>query len=149
MASLVGIDWPVNSVGVLPDVDHTRTGFLNPRGGEVTLAHMALVNTQVLLEHYRIKHGKLSPAIECKLSYLLQELKRAHVLFYKPFSPLEDVGDSGMPARVRKLASIEQSLRGGQWNEARRQSAQLIDTCLEGLRYLETSVCVVSLRILT
>ncbi|KAN0080207.1 Phosphatidylinositolglycan class N (PIG-N) domain containing protein [Tylopilus felleus] len=122
MASLVGIDWPVNSVGVLPDVDHTRTGFLNPRGGEVTLAHMALVNTQVLLEHYRIKH----------------ELKRAHVLFYKPFSPLEDVGDSGMPARVRKLASIEQSLRGGQWNEARRQSAQLIDTCLEGLRYLET-----------
>ncbi|KAI9457866.1 Phosphatidylinositolglycan class N-domain-containing protein [Boletus coccyginus] len=122
MASLIGIDWPVNSVGVLPDVDHTRAGFLNLCGGEEALAHMALVNTQVLLEHYRIKH----------------ELKQAHVLFYKPFGPLEGVHDSGMPARIRKLASIEQSLREGQWNEARRQSAELINTCLEGLRYLET-----------
>ncbi|KAG8215462.1 hypothetical protein J3R82DRAFT_9079 [Butyriboletus roseoflavus] len=97
MASLVGINWPVNSVGVLPDVDHSRAGFLDPRGGEEALAHAALVNTQVLLEHYRVKH-----------------------------------------ARMRKLGSIEHSLREGRWIEARRQSAQLINTCLEGLRYLET-----------
>ena len=62
MASLVGIDWPANSVGVLPDVDDTRAGFLNPHGGEESLAHMALVNTQVLLEHYRVKHGTFPPA---------------------------------------------------------------------------------------
>ena len=67
MASLIGIDWPVNSVGVLPDVDHTRVGFLNPRGGEEALAHMAFVNTQVLLEHYLIKHGKLASVIECRI----------------------------------------------------------------------------------
>ena len=67
MASLIGIDWPVNSVGVLPDVDHTRAGFLNPRGGEEALAHMAFVNTQVLLEHYLIKHGKLASVIECRI----------------------------------------------------------------------------------
>ena len=73
-----------------------------------------------------------------------QELKQAHLLFYKPFGPLEGVGDSEMPARIRKLASIDQSLREGQWNEARRQSAQLINTCLEGLRYLETSVYLVT-----
>ncbi|KAF8439955.1 Phosphatidylinositolglycan class N-domain-containing protein [Boletus edulis BED1] len=137
MASLVGIDWPVNSVGVLPDIDHTQPGFLNPREGEEALARMALVNTQVLLEHYRIKHGKLSSAIECRFSSF-QELKQAHVLFYKPFVPLEGLGDSGVPARIRKLASIEQSLREAQWDEARQRSAQLIDTCLEGLRYLET-----------
>ena len=148
MASLIGIDWPVNSVGVLPDVDHTRVGFLNPRGGEEALAHMAVVNIQVLLEHYRVKHGKLSPATECRSSSL-QELKQAHVLFYKPFGPLESMGDSGMPVRIRELASIEQSLREGHWNEARRQSAQLISTCLEGLRYLETSAYLVSHRVLT
>lgn len=54
-----------------------------------------------------------------------------------------------MPARIQKLASIEQSLKEKQWNEARRQSAQLIDTCLEGLRYLETSAYVMSHCILT
>ena len=53
----------MNSVGVLPDVDHTRVGFLDPHGGEEALARTALVNTQVLLEHYRIKHGMLSSAI--------------------------------------------------------------------------------------
>ncbi|KAG9310904.1 Phosphatidylinositolglycan class N-domain-containing protein [Chiua virens] len=122
MASLIGINWPANSVGVLPDVDHTRTGFLDPRGGEETLAHMALVNTKVLLEHYRVKH----------------ELKQANVLFYKPFNPLENVDESGMPARVRIIESIEQSIRQGRWDKARGQSTQLIETCLEGLRYLET-----------
>ena len=63
MASLIGINWPANSVGVLPDVDHTQAGFLDPHGGEETLARMALVNTQVLLEHYRIKHGMLLSVI--------------------------------------------------------------------------------------
>lgn len=143
MASLVGTDWPANSVGVLPDVDYTQAGFLDPREGEEALVHMALVNTQVLLEHYRIKHGKLSSAVECSFSSS-QELKQANILFYKPFDSLEGMDDSGIPARIRKLASIEQSLREGQWNEARRQSAQLINTCLEGLRYLETSAHVVS-----
>lgn len=65
MASLVGMDWPANSVGVLPDVDHTRAGFLNPRRGEESFAHMALVNTQVLLEHYHMKHGKLTSIVKC------------------------------------------------------------------------------------
>ena len=47
MASLIGIDWPVNSVGVLPDVDPTRPGFLSPRRGDETLARLALVNAKV------------------------------------------------------------------------------------------------------
>lgn len=75
MASLIGIDWPVNSVGVLPDVDHTRPGFLNPRGGEGALARMSLVNTRVLLEHYRIKHGNCHLPLDLD-SHLSKNLSR-------------------------------------------------------------------------
>ena len=57
MAALIGVDWPVNSVGVLPDVDPMRPGYLNLSGGERDLAEAALVNAKVLLEHYRVKHG--------------------------------------------------------------------------------------------
>jgi GPI ethanolamine phosphate transferase 1 len=28
MATLIGVDWPVNSVGVLPDTDISRPGYL-------------------------------------------------------------------------------------------------------------------------
>jgi GPI ethanolamine phosphate transferase 1 len=28
MATLIGVDWPVNSVGVLPDTDTSRPGYL-------------------------------------------------------------------------------------------------------------------------
>jgi GPI ethanolamine phosphate transferase 1 len=47
MASLIGIDWPVNSVGVLPDVDPSRPGYLSPRLGDESLARSALVNAKV------------------------------------------------------------------------------------------------------
>jgi GPI ethanolamine phosphate transferase 1 len=47
MASLIGIDWPINSVGVLPDVDPSRHGYLSPRLGDESLARSALVNAQV------------------------------------------------------------------------------------------------------
>ncbi|KAG6863264.1 hypothetical protein C0995_007540, partial [Termitomyces sp. Mi166 len=46
MASLIGIDWPVNSVGVLPDVDPTRPGYLSPELGEESLAQTAFVNAK-------------------------------------------------------------------------------------------------------
>lgn len=49
MASLIGIDWPVNSVGVLPDVDPTQPGYLSPSRGDKTLAQAALVNAKVRL----------------------------------------------------------------------------------------------------
>ncbi|KIJ64347.1 hypothetical protein HYDPIDRAFT_133114 [Hydnomerulius pinastri MD-312] len=122
MASLIGTDWPANSVGVLPDVDPTRVGFLSPRGGKESLARSALVNARVLLEHYIVKH----------------ELKAAHALFYKPFAVLEAIGDSGVPARINKVAIIESLLGEARWDEARQHSSDLIGSCLEGLRYLET-----------
>ena len=76
MAAVTGIDWPVNSVGVLPDVDVTRAGYLHLQNGEEAIAHAALVNAKVcdlglmlgllftlakvILEHYRVKHGRSS-----------------------------------------------------------------------------------------
>jgi phosphatidylinositol glycan class N len=58
MSALIGTDWPVNSVGVLPDVDGSRPGYLDwsdDDGG--SRAEAALTNAKVLLEHYRVKHG--------------------------------------------------------------------------------------------
>ena len=57
MAALIGIDWPVNSVGVLPDVDPLLPGYLDSTNGAEGSARAALVNAKVILEQYRIKHG--------------------------------------------------------------------------------------------
>ena len=47
MSALLGIHWPVNSVGVLPDVDPQMDGYLNMRGGETEIAEAAVVNAKV------------------------------------------------------------------------------------------------------
>ena len=57
MAALVGIDWPVNSVGVIPDVDPTRPGYLKLKDGNKGKAKVGLTNAKVILEQYRIKDG--------------------------------------------------------------------------------------------
>ncbi|KAJ7665103.1 Phosphatidylinositolglycan class N-domain-containing protein [Mycena polygramma] len=119
MAALVGIDWPVNSVGVLPDVDPARPGYLLPQQGDRMLAKAAQVNAKMIIEHYRIKH----------------ELKMAHTVLYKPFGHLEELGPSN---RLSRLKKIENAISEEQWRLARELSADLIETGLEGLRYLQT-----------
>lgn len=47
MAALIGINWPINSVGVLPDVDPNRPGFLESGDGGGLEAKLALVNARV------------------------------------------------------------------------------------------------------
>lgn len=47
MAALLGISWPVNSVGVLPDVDPKRPGYMLPKNGDETLARAAFLNAKV------------------------------------------------------------------------------------------------------
>ena len=47
MSALLGIHWPVNSVGVLPDVDPQKDGYLSMRGGEREIAEAAVVNAKV------------------------------------------------------------------------------------------------------
>jgi len=47
MSALIGVNWPINSVGVLPDVDPTRPGFLESGDGGMSEAKFALVNAKV------------------------------------------------------------------------------------------------------
>ncbi|KAF7302545.1 PigN domain-containing protein [Mycena chlorophos] len=119
MATLLGINWPVNSVGVLPDVDPSQPGYLLPRRGDEAKAEAAYVNAQMILEQYRINH----------------ELKKARTVAYKPFATLE-----GNPASNRhtRLAEVHSALLSSNWTLARSLSLQLIHDGLEGLRYLQT-----------
>lgn len=53
MAALLGIHWPVNSVGVLPDVDPQKDGYLSTHDGEREIAEAAVVNAKVkFMNHY-------------------------------------------------------------------------------------------------
>lgn len=47
MSALLGTFWPVNSVGILPDVDPTKDGYLAMRGGEREVAEAGIVNAKV------------------------------------------------------------------------------------------------------
>ncbi|KAF6755115.1 GPI ethanolamine phosphate transferase 1 [Ephemerocybe angulata] len=117
MAALIGIEWPVNSVGVLPDVDPSRPGYLDPATGEEGISRAALVNAKVILEQYRVKH----------------ELKKQHALLYKPFPALPEP----TPGSSR-LTSIESRIESGAWHAAKQEAAGLIRDGLAGLHYLQT-----------
>ncbi|SRR5258707_3139024 len=49
ISALLGTYWPVNSVGVLPDVDPHKDGYLSMHGGEREIAVAAVVNAKVNL----------------------------------------------------------------------------------------------------
>lgn len=53
MATLIGINWPVNSVGVLPDVNPLLPGYLDTSmQGEEAIAVAALTNAKVPIYGY-------------------------------------------------------------------------------------------------
>ncbi|KAI0084356.1 Phosphatidylinositolglycan class N-domain-containing protein [Irpex rosettiformis] len=120
MSALIGVEWPINSVGVIPDVDHTRPGYLS--GSEKVQAEAAVVNAKVILEHYRVKH----------------ELKKSHALFYKPYPYFVQDGDISDSPGDFQLEGIEALFRGHRYNDVRQLSADFIKHTLAGLRYLET-----------
>ncbi|KAK0480758.1 Phosphatidylinositolglycan class N-domain-containing protein [Armillaria novae-zelandiae] len=122
MATLIGIDWPVNSVGVLPDVDPMRPGYLLSRDGDQSLAEAALINAKTILENYRIQH----------------EIKKRHKNFYRPFAPLEAPTKSGNPRRIEMIQEIEDLILQSDWYGARAAALDLITIGLEGLRFLQT-----------
>lgn len=49
MSALLGTHWPVNSVGVLPDVDPQKDGYLSMHGGVREIAEAVVVNAKVNL----------------------------------------------------------------------------------------------------
>lgn len=121
MATLVGINWPVNSVGVLPDVYPGKAGYLKLGNDGRAKAEAALVNAKVVLEHYRVKH----------------DVKRKHTLFYKPFAALDSDINEELPGS-KAISHIERLIRSEQFSSALHKSFDMIQTTLAGLRYLQT-----------
>ncbi|PGG97571.1 phosphatidylinositol glycan, class N [Blastomyces parvus] len=110
MAYLVGLDFPVNSVGELP------LAYLDATPKEKALA--ALANTQGVLEMYRVK----------------EEKKRASTLRYQPYRAFGDDDHS----IEKRISEIERLISRKKYDEAIRESSNLLHTALEGLRYLQT-----------
>ena len=61
-------------------------------------------------------------------------LKKGNALFYRPFGPFFHEENPGED----QVANIEFLIAAAKWYEARQESAQLIQTSLDGLRYLQT-----------
>ncbi|KAL2698786.1 hypothetical protein AAEP93_010174 [Penicillium crustosum] len=111
MAYLVGLDFPVNSVGQLP------LDYLDASPKEKALA--ALANTQAVLEMYHVK----------------EDQKRDAVIRYVPYEPLSGYHENSIEGR---LAKIEALISNDDYEEAIVVSVELLRVALEGLRYLQT-----------
>ncbi|EPS30736.1 hypothetical protein PDE_05688 [Penicillium oxalicum 114-2] len=111
MAYLVGVDYPVNSVGQLP------LNYIDASPQEK--ARAALANTQAVLEMYRVKEAQ----------------KRNAVLRYVPFEPLSGDGETSIEGR---FANLETLISNGDYEDAIALSYELLTLGLDGLRYLQT-----------
>ena len=110
MAYLVGLEFPVNSVGELP-LAYLAAGL--QQKAEATLA-----NVQAVLEMYRVK----------------EEQKRARELRYKPYSAFGD----GENSIANRTAAIQYLVDKGEYESAIARSQALLQLGLGGLRYLQT-----------
>lgn len=110
MAYLVGLAFPTNSVGELP-LSYLDTDMKSK-------AEALLVNAQEILEMYHVK----------------EELKKSTELYYKAFVGLGDESHS-VEHRVSK---IQEAIDAGDVEDAIRQSNELIQLGIQGLRYLQT-----------
>ncbi|KAJ2004481.1 Glycosyl phosphatidyl inositol anchor synthesis [Coemansia thaxteri] len=109
MASLIGINFPLNSVGTLP------IKYLNASGE--FCARAAQTNALQVLEQYRVKHDQ----------------KQQTELFFKPYAPMHQATNS--PEQI--LARIRQLIDMQRYEQAEQECSQLIKICLEGLRYFQ------------
>jgi phosphatidylinositol glycan class N len=110
MAYLVGLDFPTNNVGVLP------LSYIDAQPKDK--AQALLANAEEILEMYHVK----------------EELKKSTELRYKPFPGLGDEAHSV----EHRVAQIQKAIDGDNAAEAIRQTYDLIDLGVEGLRYLQT-----------
>ncbi|KAH9982964.1 Phosphatidylinositolglycan class N-domain-containing protein [Lactifluus volemus] len=90
--------------------------------GRREIAEAGVVNAKVLLEHYRVKH----------------ERKKAHAILYRPYEFLDHPLSFSEYPGSQRISFIEGLIGSGRFKEARRQSHELINATLGGLRYLET-----------
>jgi GPI ethanolamine phosphate transferase 1 len=110
MAYLAGLSFPVNSVGELP------LAYLE--ADTKTKAEALLVNAKEILEMYHVK----------------EDQKKSTELRYTPFPGLGDEEHSV----EHRIAQVERLIASGNAEEAIRQTDELIQLGLQGLRYLQT-----------
>lgn len=110
MAHLVGLDYPVNSVGELP------LSYLDAPIEQK--AHAALTNAREVLEMYAVKEAD----------------KQRTEPRYQPFNAFSGNGKS-VADRVRQ---IERAISNGQNQQSIDMSKNLLQDGLQGLRYLQT-----------
>ncbi|KAJ1729090.1 Glycosyl phosphatidyl inositol anchor synthesis [Coemansia biformis] len=109
MASLIGVNFPLNSVGTLPlDYLDVAAEFR---------ARAALTNALQVLEQYRVKHDE----------------KQHTEMFFSPYALLHQPANS--PEHM--LARIRRSIDMQQYAQAESECAQLIRLSIEGLRYFQ------------
>ena len=109
MAYLIGLEFPVNSVGELP-LPYIAAG---PR----EQAEATLVNAQGILEMYRVK----------------EEQKRQRELRYRPFPAFTKNGSV-----EDQLTHIRKTIDNGNYAQSIHESRELLQLGLDGLRYLQT-----------
>ncbi|KXL44681.1 hypothetical protein M433DRAFT_21127 [Acidomyces richmondensis BFW] len=110
MAYLVGLEFPVNSVGELP------LSYLTANDEEKAKA--MLVNAREILEMYHVKEAE----------------KKAAVLRYRPYWKFASANQT----TEKRIEQIQRAIDDGQYLLAIHASDELIKQCLEGLRYLQT-----------
>ena len=110
MAYLVGLEFPVNSVGELP------LAYL--AGGPKEKALASFANAQGIIEMYKVK----------------EDQKKKTVIGYKPYGPLGDDQHSV----EHRIASINKLIEAQNFEVAIKSCAELMKLGLEGLRYLQT-----------
>jgi GPI ethanolamine phosphate transferase 1 len=86
-----------------------------------------------------VKHGKATPRVTlCSDTHRFTERKRAHAILYRPYESLDHPSSVSEYPGSQRISVIEGLIRSGYFQEARRQSYELIKATLGGLRYLET-----------
>ncbi|XP_063306628.1 GPI ethanolamine phosphate transferase 1 [Pelobates fuscus] len=110
MASLIGVPYPLNSVGILP------VEYLN--SSDLFKAESMLTNALQILEQFKVK---MTQKKETTLSIL--------------FSPFALLSESEQLDILRKTKSY---IQGGNYKEALILCRSLIDLALEGLSYYHT-----------
>ena len=109
MAYLAGVDFPVNSVGRIP--------LAYVAGEPKEKAEAALANARGVLEMYKVK----------------EEQKKAKELRYRAYRPLADEQHSV----DHRVMEIRTEIDQGHFQEAVSMSQELLQTGLDGLRYLQ------------
>jgi phosphatidylinositol glycan class N len=110
MAYLVGLEFPVNSVGELP------LSYLAAGMEEKALA--ALANVKGVLEMYTVKEAQ----------------KRATAIRYRQYAPFANETGSVH----NRLSVIQSEIDGGKYEDAIAHCSELLALAIQGLRYLQT-----------